>query len=1046
MHPEFNFAANIKRSLFAVWQEYQGLGLLGGMGHASDLLHQLFLLTLSIILPTSILRYVWTFLMLFTGSVGVYFLTMRIMRGVTRLEGPRAIALVGGLFYLLNLSSMQMFYTPFEAFSAFFGFLPWLLLTTINYFINPNRKSLLFLILVLILSTPAWYIPTLFVVYLLTISIISLTLLFWQKKTEIIKRTIKVFILVFLINAFWLLPFAYFTFTNSSVAVGAKINQMATEEVFLKNKEFGGINDVMLLKGFWFNNVEPDLLGNYSYMLAPWRQHFDNPLINIIGFLFFAVILVGVVGAVRGKNKISLAFAALFLFAFTMLATETPPFSWINSIFRQIPLFDQAFRFPFTKFSTLASLTYAIFFALGISRLFHHLPSIFKKPPSIVYLLPSLLLVIFTFPAFTGHLFYQKERLAIPQEYFALFNFFKNQDQNTRIANFPQHTFWGWNFYNFNYSGSGFLWYGIKQPILDRAFDVWSRTNENYYFELSDALYAKDPFKFEQILNKYQISWLLVDKNVVNPPSPKALFFSELEELADKIPNITKTQTFGNIDIYKVTLKDNPQNFVFVTNELPTVNGYQWNNNDQAYLDNGDYLSSITNYQLPITNYYPFRSLFSNKSQKDIEFAIKENADSIELIAELPQLKQATLRIPSFSQKETVLPITITDKKTAVIKTPAVFLNNQKLWGEEFETPLYSVIAIIDKNTGTSQTKVLPKDLFNSLPLLQETTISLSSQEGDVLRVEIPKIEDNYVSFKPTITNTKLVNCDNFRRGTINSVINDKEQLELSSKNATACVSFYSPTLPHDQGYAIFVDSKNEKGRGLHFWIENNTTSFSPIDTYLPTERKLLINTFILPPQDPQGIGYTLHLENVSIGNEETKNNLGKISVYPIPYNFLTSLVLTSNNQLPTTNYQQPITVSHPNESLYVVQLPITNYQLPTTLVLSQSFNAGWKMYRIKNYELGIMNGLNLVFPFFFGEEIKEHVLVNNWANGWVIDKLEVRSEKLEVIIVYLPQYLEYLGFLIILVVLSVISFSWIFVSLGSRKGVQMPAQHLYSR
>ena len=103
-------------------------------------------------------------------------------------------------------------------------------------------------------------------------------------------------------------------------------------------------------------------------------------------------------------------------------------------------------------------------------------------------------------------------------------------------------------------------------------------------------------------------------------------------------------------------------------------------------------------------------------------------------------------------------------------------------------------------------------------------------------------------------------------------------------------------------------------------------------------------------------------------------------------------------------------------------------------------------MYRIKNYELGIMNGLNLVFPFFFGEEIKEHVLVNNWANGWVIDKLEVRSEKLEVIIVYLPQYLEYLGFLIILVVLSVISFSWIFVSLGSRKGVQMPAQHLYSR
>src|SRR6476469_3381933 len=62
LHPEFYFSMNIQRSIFAVWQEYQGLGLLGGMGHASDLPHQLFLLGLSFILPLSTVRSLWTFL------------------------------------------------------------------------------------------------------------------------------------------------------------------------------------------------------------------------------------------------------------------------------------------------------------------------------------------------------------------------------------------------------------------------------------------------------------------------------------------------------------------------------------------------------------------------------------------------------------------------------------------------------------------------------------------------------------------------------------------------------------------------------------------------------------------------------------------------------------------------------------------------------------------------------------------------------------------------------------------------------------------------
>src|SRR6266566_455847 len=60
LHPEFDFGLNVKRSIFAVWQEYQGLGLLGGMAHSADLLRHIFLFGLSFFIPTDMLRYVWT--------------------------------------------------------------------------------------------------------------------------------------------------------------------------------------------------------------------------------------------------------------------------------------------------------------------------------------------------------------------------------------------------------------------------------------------------------------------------------------------------------------------------------------------------------------------------------------------------------------------------------------------------------------------------------------------------------------------------------------------------------------------------------------------------------------------------------------------------------------------------------------------------------------------------------------------------------------------------------------------------------------------------
>lgn len=1040
LHPEFDFWLNIKRSLFTAWQEYQGLGLLGGMGHASDLLHQVFLWPLSFILPLHTLRYFYHFLLLFIGAIGAYFLI--------RSLDHKPYAFFGSLFYLLNLATIQTFYAPFEAFSTHYAFLPWLLLATTLFFHFQTRKNVIFLLITLLLSSPAAYIPTLFIVFLIS------TLPHLHK----LKTGAKFYLLIFLTNAFWLLPFLYFTLTNASVNVEAKINQMATDTIYLQNKEFGNIQDVMLLKGFWLNNVDPNSDGNFAYMMEPWRTHIDNPLIAAIGYLFFIVIVIGIIQALKTKKPVLLGFTALFLFSFTMLATNTPPFSWIDILFRKIPLFDQAFRFPFTKFSILASLTYSIFFAVGIEAIIRRI-----KFTKIIMVITITLLIGYTLPAFYGHLFYEKERLTIPKEYFELFDFFKKQDPNTRIANFPQTTFWGWSYYRWGYGGSGFLWYGIKQPILDRAFDVWSKEDENYYFEVSHALYSKNPKLFEQVLNKYQITWIVLDKNIINPSSLKALFFSELEGIIKQIPTIEKIATFDKINVYKIALKDKSKSFVSLLDNAPLVNTYTTSESDQAFIDYGNYISNRSPNAIQPESFYPFRSLFANKLQKDLEFSLQEAYNNLIFTSALPERKkEMILAIPSLLEEE-LIPADIVvrklDKQTLLIlkiETPEVSINTQPIWGASVEKPLFAILPatryplqldvnglatysiqnedayiqrtfisskadnvfVIRDQTGLAiQTQTIPVSSLASLDELQRTSLSLNpSQQPQLLTVKMPKISDGYIgtTIKPYAF-PKARNCDNFRPGAFSSVLKNGS-LEFFAKNATACTSLELQTLPHKQGYALFIPSQNTKGRPLHFWLLNDAQEFSPIDTYLSKEKTL--NTLILAPQDDFGKGYSVHFDNVSIGTDESLNTIGEVSFYPIPYRFITALVLHTSASLAKSS-AIPLTTKHPNESLYIVDLdPKTTSKQPV-LLLSQSFNHGWKAYYVTSN-----NFFTNAFPFFFGTELKDHVLVNNWANGWVIEDDQSSMVNGQLVILFLPQYLEYFGFFLL-----VGTFGWFLVS-----------------
>ncbi len=877
-------------------------------------------------LPDHTLRYVWSMLTLLIGGLGAYYLARDFVIRKFTLFG-RFWAALAGVFYIFNLSTVQQYYVQFETFTSHFAFLPWIFWGVLLYLTKATLKRLVLLSAIFLLSSPSYYVPTIFVVTALALGIISLAHFLFHRNFNSFKKVLNIFLSLFVTNAFWLLPFAYFTLTNSQVAVENKINQMATQTIYLENKQHGNLLDVPLLKSFWFNKIDPDIDGQFNFLMLPWKTHLENPFILSLGYLLFGVVVFGVVHELKNKNWRNIGFAGILLLSLTLLLSATPPFFWIGEFLRnKITLFNQAFRFPFTKFSIVASLMYSLFFASGLYAISKIIP--YKKLRLLCLIGGIGTIFIFTLPAIRGDFFYSKEQIKIPTEYFGTFKFFKQNGKNERIANFPQHTLWGWNFYKWGYGGSGFLWYGIDQPILDRAFDPWSKHNENYYWEISQAIYSKDIKAIESILEKYQISWLLVDENVLSPLSPKSVFTQELKELLVQSSKVTQQRTFGRISVYKVNLESQPHDFIFAVDKLPSVASYDYDSNDIAYSRRGSYKEGAE-------YIYPFRSLFTGRAP--IQGLLKEEGDRF--------VVQTT--VPS--------DIDLKDMLSQNIEHELVFIDPDTLGEPKYEKPT------IEKDVNT-------------------------------LTVSFPKIQGYFSrTLNPTETDA-LRACDNPDPKKGQHIAVQKSVLQSFSVNNTCRVSFWIPTLSHSLSYLIKVQSRNISGQSHVFWIENPISDRVDQELYLPKSSEFQTSYLIQSPMTFDGIGYTFHFDNRSVGNNRSVNELGAVEVYPFPYKFLKNLFLTNLTEGKSLEYLD-VSVSHPNQSLYKVKPDKVG-----TIVLSQAYDKGWVAYQ-------------------GGKIIKDHFLVNNWENGWKVDNTG------EITIIYAPQLLQYLGFVLLGVGLIVLLF-----------------------
>jgi hypothetical protein len=486
------------------------------MAHAADLPRQLFLWGVSIFLPTNLIRYFWTFLMLFIGPLGVYFLVKTLLDGRSSLlrvasqTSRSAAAICASLFYIFNLATVQYFFVPFETFTSFFGFLPWLIFFAYNY-LN-GKKSLLSYALISILAIPAFYVQTLFVVYVILLS----CLVFIN-----FRKSIWLFLTTFLVNSFWLLPIIYFTIINGSVPTNSKINSIATPETYYMNVARNDFGSIATFRGYWFDYYDWNYNEEkFDYLYKNWQDFSSKKSVQYVGIGLFITSIVGLLLSRQAP------WILMFIISVVMISGVKIP----------IPVLSEAFRNAFTKWSVALSFVTSIGLGCFVSK-FH---KFFLYLFSIIIICLSVYQVL---PVFTGNLISESMRINIPSDYFLSFDFLNNRTNGGRVAILPVNNFWGWQFHSWGYRGSGFYWYGVKNPILDRAFDVWNKQNENFYEELNFALLASDKSLLNEVFNKYQVSYIYNDKNVITPENKN--------NIKADLSQFKKIVSFGNIEIYE---------------------------------------------------------------------------------------------------------------------------------------------------------------------------------------------------------------------------------------------------------------------------------------------------------------------------------------------------------------------------------------------------------------------------------------------------------------------------------------------------------------
>ncbi|MBQ6449628.1 hypothetical protein IJJ08_01865, partial [bacterium] len=826
-------------------------------------------------------------------------------------------------------------------------------------------------------------------------------------------------------NLFWLAPQAYFVLTGGSqVTIESQINQLSTKEVTIQNQAYENWRDFLLLRGYWFAGQDYNSTEDSEAPIAFMETWLAESSGTVFGYIFALLMMTGVVYLLIYRRDYRGVGVVLGLLAMWGLML-------VNHL--DSPLVGQIFRSPFTKAIVPISLLYSLL--VGASFLF--LARVIR-PKFLLFAFGCYVmsLGIYSVPSFGGHFIYHNLRPIVPSDYEQLFAFMHTQPEASRTALLPAETAYGWQHTTWGYRGIGFYWFGMRQAMLNRTFDVWSLDDEEFYHEIHYARLENDPKLFAQVLAKYDVRYLIYDRSIHRRGRNSESFYQQWQTLLS--PQCPLIHQSDLIQVYDCGSHSDhylqaPKNY-FVSNTSQTHQFYDPRIALTRHYVTGSESETIDS---------PFAFLFQREPGRE-HFTYREasaGAHVIEVTADLPGQDYQELVLPSLvdaSRSSFLISLQHEDQEQYLMTISPLFdlyINEKK---QEAYQPLELLLPALETtgevyfDFGTDYTLLTPDVATGSAIVslgefghtqswryfpagrarTQGRNINVSLQ--DTVELEIPReiwdfwrepepisLREPLTSLRAQVTTLPIylrsfatqdaVNCDVIYRGQVDRQPYGEHGYDYQvSNHGSYCDTFYDVHLDSvKHSFWLRADSQNLQGMPLTYYSWDINAQVQSWETLLPAGEVTQTFSFPRTLADEKTAFFDVHTANRSIAGEPTHNILEQNIAYVVPTRELAGITLrgsaASDSQLNPVRIQE---VKKSGTSQYQAQISLQGAG-EGLLVLAQGYHQGWQA-KIK-------------------DQLLPHERFDDWANAWKIDPA-LCPDTCEVEISFWPQWLGWLG------------------------------------
>lgn len=497
-----------------LWKDTLGTGAAfpaGMQTSFSSILFNFLIFGLSLKFSTLFLQATFFALLLISGSLSMYKLTLTLVKGEHRLLS----ALLAGLFYMSNPYAMvSIWYRFLYPMMFMYAFLPLLLLL---YVAGLERKKYYYALFVAIASlafSHAFESPTNIVVAVL-VPVSYLLFYVIRSRADVgevlyaIRFSGAALILSVLFNTWWIFPFA------------------KTATAFMSNLTSPGHNLEVLVKNsryFTIPYASRLLSSTDLFAFKVWGAIFSSVPFQIISwaiptFGLFALIL-------RFRDRVVWYFAVLSLFVLFFAKGSNPPWgSMMINLFKLFPTFLGPFRNPFEKLGMILALGYAFLFGVGLSSLFYRLyhSGLLQErlqrgwaqkilAISVLTVVAVSVLGLYPWPMWSGKVF-EKSRSKSFRTFYATVPYYyrladeyisRREKKDHRLMHLPlvkESPVYVWR-HGFEGVDPNYLLFG--KPSVSRI--LWESHVDELLLQISSGMSSRQPWKSLSILNaKYLI-------------------------------------------------------------------------------------------------------------------------------------------------------------------------------------------------------------------------------------------------------------------------------------------------------------------------------------------------------------------------------------------------------------------------------------------------------------------------------------------------------------------------------------------------------------